>query len=259
MYEDSLMITEIGAGQVESTAGRWRLTLPPVTADRYHDAQISTYRHRREFACVPPLRLRLRAFAEQTQPTGALLRGTAGFGLWNHPFVPGERGVRLPKALWFFFAAPPNDMRLALDQPGHGWKAATFDATRPAFLALLPAAPLGFALMRVPALYRRLWPLGQRALGVHETQLDPVLLTTPHDYGLDWMPDGVTFSVDGVAVYHAAVQIGGPLGFIAWIDNQYAVVTPQGRVGFGLVPVPAAQALVIDRLHLSGPSVHTVG
>ena len=47
------------------------------------------------------------------------LRGTAGFGFWNHAFVPGERGIRLPQALWFFFSSPPGDIALAKNLPGH--------------------------------------------------------------------------------------------------------------------------------------------
>jgi hypothetical protein len=35
------------------------------------------------------------------------------------------------------------------------------------------------------------------------------------------------------------------MGFVAWIDNQYAIVTPTGRPGFGLLDVPAPQWLEI--------------
>ena len=27
----------------------------------------------------------------------------------------------------------------------------------------------------------------------------------------------------------------GPLGFVAWVDNQWAVATPRGRFGWGLL------------------------
>lgn len=236
--------TEIGSGLVQQQAGHSTMTLPASGTDSYHDAQIATYTHSKDFHHKPPLRMSLRAYAEGN------LHGTAGFGFWNHPFVPGERGFRLPKAAWFFFASPPADMALAKGVPGHGWKAATFDATRLRFLALLPTAPLGFLLMRIPALYDRLWPIGQRAIGVSEYLLEPNLLYHPHDYQLDWLPDRVIFAVDGVTVHESPHSPKGPLGFIAWVDNQFAIVTPQGRFQFGLVDVPGPQSLIIEDLHI---------
>ncbi|NWG16711.1 MAG: hypothetical protein HXY41_08760 [Chloroflexi bacterium] len=238
-------VTEIGRGQVLQTAGRVRLVVPPTPERLYSDAQISDYAARRDFRRTPPLRLTITARAE-----GGPIRGTAGFGFWNHPFAPGERGLRLPRAAWFFFASPPNDMRLARDVPGFGWKCATLDAGRAAFLALLPTAPVGFLLMRVPALYRRLWPVGQRALGISEHALDPALLAENHTYSLDWRADGLTFRLDGATVHQTRHAPGGRLGFIAWIDNQYAVVTPQGRFGWGIVPVAREQSLVLETVRL---------
>lgn len=245
MTGDDLHITQIGAGTVRhEPGGSTHLDLPPVSAEAYHDAQITSYAERRAIALEPPVSLRLKAQA------GGELRGTAGFGFWNHPFAPNERGFRLPKAAWFFHASPPNHMPLARDVPGHGWKCATIDATRPGFLALLPTAPVGLLLMQVRPLYRLMWPLGQAALGISERALDPALLQEQHSYRLDWERGGVTFYVDGVAVHRTAFSPGGPLGFIAWVDNQYAVVTPQGRLRFGLVDAPAAQSLVLSDLRL---------
>ena len=241
-------LAEIGAGHAAQSAGALRLRLPPGPAAAYSDAQISDYAAPLDFRWRPPARLEVTAWAE---PGADRLRGTAGFGFWNQPFMPGARGFRLPQAAWFFFSAPPSDMRLALDVPGPGWKAAALDARRAAFLALLPAAPVGCLLMRVPALYRRLWPVGQWALGVSERALEAQLLAERHTYTLDWRPDGLTFAVDGAVVHRAPHAPRGPLGFIAWLDNQYAVVTPQGRFGFGLTPILHEQTLVIEQLVLS--------
>jgi hypothetical protein len=105
--------------------------------------------------------------------------------------------------------------------------------------------------MRVPALYRRLWPIGQRAIGVSEALLDPALLSQSHDYRLDWRSDGASFYVDAVLIHESPYAPGGPLGFVAWIDNQYAVVTPQGRFGFGLVPLATEQSLTIEQLSIA--------
>jgi len=239
-------ITEAGTGVVSRAPGELRMTLRPTGTRRYSNAQISDYSGR-SFRWRPPLRLTVTARA--TAPADDL-RGTAGFGFWNHPFVPGERGAHLPKAIWFFFSSPPSNMQLARGVPGPGWKAATFDATRWLFLALLPTAPAGLLLMHIPALYERLWPVGQRAIGVSEALLDGHLLAERHTYTLDWRMGGATFGVDGQTVHEAETAPGGPLGFIAWMDNQYAIVTPQGQFGFGVVAVEREQALMLEHMSI---------
>ncbi len=239
-------ITEAGNGVVTRRDGELLLLLREAEGNAYSNAQVSDYTGR-QFAWQPPVRMSVtgRASAPASE-----LRGTAGFGFWNHPYAPGERGVHLPQAVWFFFSSPPSDMRLAKDVPGPGWKAATFDATRWPFLALLPTAPIGLLLMRIPALYNRLWPVGQRAIGVSEALLDGDLLADSHTYTLDWRRDGATFTVDGQVVHQTDRSPRGPLGFIAWMDNQYAIVTPQGRFGFGLVSVEREQALVLESVKI---------
>jgi len=249
--ESRWRLTQIGAGRVIQTPGLLRLQLPPSTAGSYHDAQITDYMGKADFAWKPPLRLTVRGRFESPHHR---LQGTAGFGFWNHPFVPGERGFRLPKAAWFFFGSPPNNMALAKDVPGSGWKAATIDATRPPFLALLPAAPIGFLLMRIPALYQRLWSVGQRVINVSEALLDSALLWDMHTYTLDWHQNSLTFAVDGLTIHQTTSAPRGSLGFIAWIDNQYAVVTPQGQFGFGLLAVEAEQSLLLEHITIETTS-----
>ena len=237
----------IGTGSVQPADGILRCGIDPASERQYSDAQITDYAGlpRRDYPWQPPLRLTVRAWASHSV---SALRGTAGFGFWNQPFVPVGRDLpRLPRAIWFFFGSPPNDMALAQGVPGWGWKAATLDATRPAALLLAPLAPIGFGLMRVPALYRRLWPVGQRAIGVSEALLS-VDLIEPHTYTLEWRRDGAIFQVDGREVLCAPYSPRGPLGFIAWIDNQYAVVTPQGRFKFGLLGTSEQQWLALDEI-----------
>ena len=240
-------VTQIGQAVARAENDAWTLTNQPTPAGVYSDAQISDYGAAADFQWRPPLRLTVTA---RMLSDVAQLRGTAGFGFWNQPFMPGHWSLQLPQAIWFFFSSPPSDMRLAQGVPGPGWKAATLNAKRWQFLALAPAAPLGVLLMRVPVLYDRLWPLGQRAIGVSETMLDSQLLNQTHTYMLDWRCDGATFLVDGAVVHEAPVAPGGPLGFVAWVDNQFAVVTPQGQFRFGLLPLEAPQSLMVKQIEI---------
>ena len=239
-------VTERGGGRVQQRGAEIRLTLPPASASRYHDAQISDYSaSARDFGNAPPLRLELRARANGE------IRGTAGFGFWNQAFVPGERGFRRPQALWFFFGGAANDIALAQGVAGRGWKAATFDARNWRFLALLPLAPIGFLLMRRPWLYQTLWPLGQAAIGVNEAALDMSLLEAFHTYSIEWRRDDAIFRVDGDIVLRARKVPRSRLGFIAWIDNQYAIVTPQGKFDHGVLDIAHEGSLWLQDISIS--------
>lgn len=233
---------EIGTGKIAQAGDTLHLAIAPGAG--YHNAQLCDYSYRAfDFHWQPPLRLTVAAGASAP---AAQLRGTAGFGFWNHPFSPDvRRPPRLPRALWFFFGSPPNDMQLALDVPGHGWKAAALDALRPSALLLAPLALPALLLMRRPSLYRRLYPAIQQRLGISEALLDANLLAETHTYTLDWRREGATFAVDGAVAHEAPAAPRGRLGFIVWMDNQYAVVTPQGRFAFGVVPLIEPQWLAL--------------
>src|SRR5207245_9870105 len=107
-------------------------------------------------------------------------------------------------------------------------------------------------LMRVPVLYRRLWPVAQRAMGASESILDDVDLTAEHTYTLRWESHGVAFALDGQSLLWAPTALAGPLTFTAWIDNSSAVATPRGRFGFGLVAEPETQWLEIAKIEIAG-------
>jgi hypothetical protein len=240
-------ITQTGAASVVRRPSSLHLTLLPTENDHpYSNAQITEYQPaKRDFQCAPPLRMRVKAYSS-LHPKN--MQGTAGFGFWNHPFEPGQRGFGRPQAVWFLFAAPPNNMPLAQGVAGNGWKAATFNAKTALFALLAPFAPLGVLLMRNANFYARLWGIAQRALGVQEAVLPADLLTAEHEYTLEWRSDGAKFFVDDKLVLETDRVPRQTLGFIAWMDNQYRVVTPQGQFGGGVVPIPKSQSLVLTEI-----------
>jgi len=243
----------VGGGELLSTATGLRLQHGATTTTRYTNAQLDDYQGlpRRNFPWQPPLTLALRA---RFSHAASQLRGTAGFGFWNDPFgMTGVRWPTLPRAAWFFFSAPPSNMQLAQGIPGPGWKAATIDAWRWPFLALAPTAPLAMPLMRIDPLYRWLWPIGQRAIGVHE-QLLELPLTQWHTYQLTWGVNSVHFAVDGKIVLTASQSPGGPLGLVIWKDNQAMTVTPWGLPRHGLISCAADQWLEIADLQITTQS-----
>jgi hypothetical protein len=125
-------------------------------------------------------------------------------------------------------------MRLALDVPGNGWKGATIDAGSPVARALLPLAPLGLILCRWSWSYRLLWPLAERILRIEEKLLS-VEMEEWHEYEMVWHAKEARMVVDGQELLHTRYAPRGPLGFVAWVDNQFMVATPQGRFRNGVI------------------------
>ncbi|MEA3340738.1 MAG: hypothetical protein U9R15_12280 [Chloroflexota bacterium] len=246
-----------GAGALEQTGSSLRFVNAATTSRKYTNAQIDDYQGlpRRRFPWRPPLRLTVRA--RFSHPTGEL-KGTAGFGFWNDPFMmTGARIPTLPRALWFFYGSPPSNMKLDLHTPGHGWKAASIDALRPAVLLLAPVAPLAVLLMNVRPLYRRLWPPIQRALNVREAVVEAEM-TEWRTYTIEWGAERAEFRVDGEPVLEDAPAPRGPLGFVVWLDNQYMAITPWGKFRWGLLDAPGRQWMEIDRLAIEAQEAPTL-
>ncbi len=246
-------VLEVGGGRV-AAGGRLRFTLP-ASVTGYADAQLDDYGGPRppgwpRFARRPGVALSLRA--RFSHPAGEL-RGTAGFGFWNAPYGdPTTRRLSLPAAAWFFFASPPNDLPFA-PEPGHGWFAATLDATAPRALGLIPLAPPVLLLNQFAPLRRRLWPAVGRRLGIAAAPL-AVELRDWHHYRLEWRRDGCRFLVNGSPVLNTPTAPRGPLGFVCWLDNQYLVLTPRGRFRAGVLPLAQEQWLEV-----SGLAVEEIG
>jgi hypothetical protein len=237
----------VGNGALELTGESLRFVNTDTSSYHYTDAQIDDYQGlpRRRLPWRPPLTLAVQArFSHPARALG----GTAGFGFWNDPFMmTGARLPALPRAIWFFYASPPSNIKLDTHTAGCGWKAATIDAGRPAFFLLAPTAPVAVPLMNCGALYRALWPVGQRAIGVSEVPVDADM-TGWHSYEIEWGTRRARFIVDGQPVLDCDTPPRGPLGIVVWLDNQYAIVTPWGRLGYGRLDAPGRRWMEVKTL-----------
>jgi hypothetical protein len=243
--------SQVRCGKLEPTGSSLCFVTTDAGAGGYSNAQIDDYQGlpRRRFLWRPPLRLTVRARFSHAAGGDSGLRGTAGFGFWNDPFLmTGPRFPTLPRAAWFFYASPPSNIKLDLQVPGHGWKAATIDALRPAALVLAPFALPAILLMKRPTLYRKLWPSIQRALTVGEAEVGADM-SEWHTYSLDWSEAGARFYVDDRPLLDAPAP-RGPLGFVMWLDNQFMVATAQGRFRWGLLDAPGRQWMEIEHLSI---------
>jgi hypothetical protein len=73
-------------------------------------------------------------------------------------------------------------------------------------------------------------------------------MTDWHTYVVEWGRDRARFLVDGTSVLDCSTPPRGALGFVMWLDNQYAIVTPWGRFGFGLLDAPGLQWMEVETL-----------
>lgn len=243
----------VGGGSLDPMGATLRFVNTDTRSRRYANAQIDDYQGlaRRHFLWRPPLKLTVRA--RFSHPAGELV-GTAGFGFWNDPFLmTGARMPALPRAIWFFYASPPSNMKLDLHVPGSGWKAATIDALWPAAILLMPLAPLAVLLMKLHPLYRVLWPSIQRAFKVWEARVE-VEMTEWHTYTIAWGLERARFGVNGQLLLENAPSPRGPLGFVMWLDNQYLVATPRGQLSWGLLNAPGRQWMEVDWLAIEPSS-----
>ena len=233
----------MGGGVVEGAMTNFSLRFASAAAKRYTDAEINDYigAKRRGFAWRPPLRMTLRARAshpiarpDAPEADDMALRGTAGFGFWNAPFMLAQRVGRLPDAVWFLYASPPSQLSLMPEVPGWGWKAQVVHAQRWGAVASALPTLAAMAWARLSNNDRPAARWVQRLSGTHEALLTADLAAW-HTYRLDWQREQATFFVDEAIVYTVPHPPQGPLGFVAWIDNQYAIVTPRGAFRSGVL------------------------
>ncbi len=241
----------LGGGQiVPIEAPSFRLELPGRLG-AYADAQVDDGKGRRrsQFHWAPPTTVTLRARASHPAPPGTL-----GFGLWNDPFgvsLGGAGGAQklpaAPQAAWFFYGAPPNDFTFVHGGASHGWKAACLQSAPIPPALLLAGGAAALVLSRV-GLFRGLVVRRVKAIVSATEAVIPAPLEEWHRYRLEWRPEGVRFDLDGERVLATSISPRGPLCFVAWIDNQYAVLSEQQGIRFGVVPTTAPAWLEIADL-----------
>ena len=113
--------------------------------------------------------------------------------------------------------------------------------------ALPPGAlTVGSLALRLPGLRRLATAVGGRFVPDWDVPLpaglDPRLW---HDFDLEWRDGEARFAVDGIEVARivgSAVPTG-PLGFVAWIDNNWAAFEDDGSFRAGRLAVPGEQWL----------------
>ena len=249
--------TCIGGGTLHIADSTLRMALESARQGQYTDAQIDDYSNlaRAAFPWQPPLRMTVHARSSlpaatpgSTSESTGILRGTAGFGFWNYPFSVRGDILTLPEAIWFFYASPPSNMALVPGIPGWGWKAQVIHTMRPgALAAVVPmAVTTAFGLLTGETRPASRWM--QRLAGAHEALLT-VDMTGWHSYTLEWRRNQAIFWVDDKLVLRAPQPPTRPLGFVAWLDNQYAIATPRGVLRFGTVE-SGPQWLEIDSVNI---------
>lgn len=238
----------VNGGRVEPFEDGWRLQLPPTAESHYSDAQLDDYDiAARDFLHRPPVRLRLWA-----RFSSNALKGTAGFGFWNHPFGQEGQVMAAPRNVWFFHGSPESDLRVVRGVPGHGFKAAMLNSPEMAASGrLVMPSWLSRMLNRVLAirpLAHVAMAAAQAVVRADESILD-LDMTAWHHYEIDWRLDEAVFRVDEAVVLRVAKPPQGPLGLVIWIDN-YKAIAAEGRYEFGYVACDREQWLEVRDVQL---------
>ncbi len=240
----------VGHAEIERAPGILRFVVEGAEQGQLSDAEIDDHRTvpRERLLWKPPLRMTVRA--RMSHPAGEML-GTAGFGFWNDPFDWIGNVAVPPNALWFFYASPQSDMAFDPTARGHGWKAGSLNGGR----ANRPTMALGNFVFQLPGMSRLVFRLAQTRINAHEKTLDAITMTDWHEYALDWLPTVAVFSVDGVEVLRAPGPPTVPLGFVAWVDNNYTTMGPGREFSFGRMAIAQRQWLELSRVSIQPLSV----
>lgn len=231
-----------GSAWIEESFGL-KLSLKDAPAGTLSIAQLDDYinRPRSDYLWLPPLIFRLNA--RVTHSSGALL-GTSGFGFWNN-MAPmwGTRMEVNPNWIWFYYASPQSTISLT-NGLVNGWKASVVNGGGGGERAMAAAN----TFMKIPLLGRLLTGVRKPA---RETALSEWDFTEWHEFEIHWLPESIHFRIDGQEVLAARVKVTIPLAFVAWIDNNYATVKPNGDLEIGYLAVEQEQSLLIQDLEIS--------
>jgi hypothetical protein len=242
MNADSLRSHLVGGGQLRQNGNQYHLAIPPTSDALYTDAQLDDYPHAlpHTFSNRPPQIMRLRA-----RFSSAGIKGTAGFGYWNHPFSRTGAVIAPPANVWFFYSSEESDLQIARGAPTHGLKASVLNSGQyPVGLFRVLARPLNW-LLGVPRLSRVLFSFARSAIRAEELPLH-IDMTEWHDYEIDWRKTTAILRVDQQEVLCASHPPTMPLGFAAWIDNYRATADSSGKYAFAYVPVVQEQWLELE-------------
>ncbi len=230
-----------------------QLQIPAGGADDYKLAQLDDYLllPRNKFKWQGSYQMSVEACASANR-----LPGTWGFGFWNDPFSYGlgAGGMRrvlpvLPNAAWFFYASEKNGLNLTPQQPGNGLLAAVYSA---------PLIPSCFSLFAAPCLPLLLWRATRRMLQPVITKLVAYQAINLDVDATQWVKyhlvvnhAGVVFQVNDEIVFSTPIKPLGRLGFVLWIDNQYAAFTLAQGLRWGVEPCAKNSNLSIKNLSIS--------
>ena len=149
-----------------------------------------------------------------------------------------------PNAIWFFCASARSDMETTPGMPGNGFRAEMIHG------GAMPGWAMAFSrrLLKLPGLGGLLYQAAQTRLDAEGVRLQGVEMTSWHEYVLFWDYQAAVLSVDNREVLAVPSPPKLPLGFVAWMDNQVAVVRPDGEFSFGLEAIEDTQWLELDHI-----------
>lgn len=228
-----------GKSYIKCSESSIRLGITQAIDQIYSDAQIDDYTMlaRQAYRWRPPLKMTVRArfsLGDSFHNKTNNLKGTAGFGFWNNPFSLDGKVHTLPEAVWFFYSAPPSNMALVPGIPGWGWKAQVVHTNRFGALASILPTAVGIGYGKITSNYTFASHWMKRLAGAEEMIIQKNMKQW-HTYSLEWHKNKSIFYVDDKKILETNQTPSQPLGFVAWLDNQYAVATPTGVLKFGMV------------------------
>ena len=226
----------VGHADIQTEKGTARFIIDGAEEGLLSDAEIDDHRTvpRDKLPWKLPLRMRVRA---RMSHHSSEIQGTAGFGFWNDPFDWAGNVQAPPNAVWFFYASPHSDMAFDSSARGHGWKAASLNGGRADPLTM----GIGNFLFQLPGMSKLVFRLAATRIHAYEHVMDNVQLSEWHDYQIDWLAQKAIFFVDGLQVFVAPNPPNVPLGFVAWVDNNAAVMGTQREFDFRRIQVSQRQ------------------